>query len=62
MSEPWHQGSRFWRIAPLFVLLAAALSVYFDEPGVFTGPLITFLGGAGAQTAARHYRKTEDLP
>ena len=68
MSEPWHGDSRFWRIVPYFIVLAALLAVYFDAPSVFTAPLTSFITVAGAQSVVRHHHEgrvmqpKEDLP
>lgn len=46
-------------LAPYVLVLSAVLSLYFDDPGPFTVCAPVFLGGAGAQTTVRHYRRNE---
>lgn len=48
--EKWHGGSRFWRIAPLVILLSAVLAMYFDDPNTFTAVAVVIMGGASAKS------------
>ncbi len=57
----WARNSRFWMISPWFVLLSAALAIYFDEPNTFiaiTGPWMMVAGG---KSIASTYRSSEPV-
>ncbi len=65
-KERWHQGSRFWMLAPYGLLLSVALSMYFDDPSPWNYVAPIIFGGGGAQTTMRYFKRTrpteEDLP
>ena len=55
----WTKGSRYWKIAPLFVLLAAGLAVWFEDASVFTNVTVTWMALAGGKSVVSSYKGTD---
>ena len=53
----WTKGSRYWTIAPLFVVLSAFLAVHFKEPSVFVTLATTWMALAGGKSIVDEHNK-----